>query len=471
MDSRGRRRTRDLYPFAGAARWEAIGLPPRMKSRLASVISAALAGALLPAIARAPAASPERPAAPLVVVGRIDTPIHPAAASYVRKLLAGAERDGAELVVLGLSTPGGLLTSTREMTSAILLSKVPVATFVWPSGSSAASAGFFLLLAGDVAAMAPGTNTGAAHPVAGEGQELPKTLNEKAEQDARAFIRSIARQRGRTPDKAEAAVTSSLSYTETEAKEANLIDLVARDVPDLAAQLDGRKIRRLNAKETTLRLKGFRVSDRQMSGLEKVVGVVSHPNVAYVLFLLGLMGLYFELSSPGAVLSVVVGVIALLLALYAFSVLPVNLAGLALILFAILLFIAEIKVVSHGILAVGGAVSLIAGSLLLFSGRGEETLYRIDISIIVPGLLLTLVIVGFLTWRTLELRMRPARTGLEGMVGENARVVEEFAEPGRGKVLVHGEYWDAEGPPGLAAGETVRVARVDGTRVRVERRD
>jgi membrane-bound serine protease (ClpP class) len=183
------------------------------------------------------------------------------------------------------------------------------------------------------------------------------------------------------------------------------------------------------------------------------------------------MGLYFELSSPGAVLPGVVGGIALLLALYAFSVLPVNLAGLALILFAILLFIAEIKVVSHGILAVGGAVSLIAGSLLLFSGRGEETLYRIDLSIIVPGLLLTLAIVGFLTWRTLELRMRPARTGLEGMVGENARVVEEFAEPGRGKVLVHGEYWDAEGPPGLAAGETVRVARVDGTRVRVERRD
>jgi membrane-bound serine protease (ClpP class) len=208
-----------------------------------------------------------------------------------------------------------------------------------------------------------------------------------------------------------------------------------------------------------------------MSRAEKLIGVVSHPNVAYVLFLLGLMGLYFELSSPGAVLPGVVGGISLLLALYAFSVLPVNLAGLALIVFAILLFIAEVKVASHGILAVGGAVSLIAGSLLLFSGRGEETLYRIDLSIIVPGLLLTLAIVGFLTWRTLELRMRPARTGLEGMVGENARVVEEFAEPGRGKVLVHGEYWDAEGPPDLAAGETVRVARVDGTRVRVERRD
>jgi membrane-bound serine protease (ClpP class) len=319
--------------------------------------------------------------------------------------------------------------------------------------------------------MAPGTNAGAAHPVGGEGQDLPKTVNEKAEQDARAMIRSLARQRGRNAEKAEAAVIKSISYTETEAKDAGLIELIARDVPDLLAQLDGRKITRVGGAVATLALKNPRVEQREMSRAEKLIGVVSHPNVAYVLFLLGLMGLYFELSSPGAVLPGVVGGIALLLALYAFSVLPVNLAGLALILFAILLFIAEIKVVSHGILAVGGAVSLIAGSLLLFSGRGEETLYRIDLSIIVPGLLLTLAIVGFLTWRTLELRMRPARTGLEGMVGENARVVEEFAEPGRGKVLVHGEYWDAEGPPGLAAGETVRVARVDGTRVRVERRD
>ena len=421
--------------------------------------------------AGSPTPSPAVPSGPTVFVARIDTPIHPAAASYLKKVLRSAAEEHVSLVVVGLSTPGGLLTSTREMTSAMLQSTVPVATYVSPSGSQAASAGFFLLLAGDVAAMAPGTNAGAAHPVGGEGQDLPKTINEKAEQDARAMIRSLARQRGRNAEKAEAAVIKSISYTETEAKDAGLIELIARDVPDLLAQLDGRKIKRVGGAVATLALKNPRVEQREMSRAEKLIGVVSHPNVAYVLFLLGLMGLYFELSSPGAVLPGVVGGISLLLALYAFSVLPVNLAGLALILFAILLFVAEVKVVSHGILAVGGAVSLIAGSLLLFSGRGEETLYRIDLSIIVPGLLLTLAIVGFLTWRTLELRMRPARTGLEGMVGENARVVEGFAEPGRGKVLVHGEYWDAEGPPGLAAGDTVRVARVDGTRVRVERRD
>ncbi|HEX9285990.1 MAG TPA: nodulation protein NfeD [Thermoanaerobaculia bacterium] len=421
--------------------------------------------------AGSPTPSPALLSGPKVFVARVDTPIHPAAASYLKKILRAAADEGASLVVVGLSTPGGLLTSTREMTSAILQSTVPVVTYVSPSGSQAASAGFFLLLAGDVAAMAPGTNAGAAHPVGGEGQDLPKTINEKAEQDARAMIRTLARQRGRNSEKAEAAVTKSISYTETEAKDAGLIEVIARDVPDLLAQLDGRKITRINGQVATLALKDPRVEQREMSKAEKLIGFVSHPNVAYLLFLLGLMGLYFELSSPGAVLPGVVGGIALLLALYAFSVLPVNLAGLALILFAILLFVAEIKVVSHGILAVGGAISLIAGSLLLFSGRGEETLYRIDLSIIVPGLLMTLAIVGFLTWRTLELRMRPARTGLEGMVGEDARVVEEFAAPGRGKVLVHGEYWDAEGPPGLAAGETVRVARVEGTRIRVERRN
>ena len=421
--------------------------------------------------AGSPTPSPALLSGPKVFVARVDTPIHPAAASYLKKILRAAADEGASLVVVGLSTPGGLLTSTREMTSAILQSTVPVVTYVSPSGSQAASAGFFLLLAGDVAAMAPGTNAGAAHPVGGEGQDLPKTINEKAEQDARAMIRTLARQRGRNSEKAEAAVTKSISYTETEAKDAGLIEVIARDVPDLLAQLDGRKITRINGQVATLALKDPRVEQREMSKAEKLIGFVSHPNVAYLLFLLGLMGLYFELSSPGAVLPGVVGGIALLLALYAFSVLPVNLAGLALILFAILLFVAEIKVVSHGILAVGGAISLIAGSLLLFSGRGEETLYRIDLSIIVPGLLLTLAIVGLLTWRTLELRMRPARTGLEGMVGENARVVEEFAAPGQGKVLVHGEYWDAEGPPGLTAGETVRVARVEGTRIRVERRD
>jgi membrane-bound serine protease (ClpP class) len=418
------------------------------------------------------AAAIGRASTPLVVAGRIDTPIHPAAANYLSGVLSHAQKEGAALVVLTISTPGGLLASTREMSSAILSSKVPVATFVAPSGAQAASAGFFLLLSGDVAAMAPGTNTGAAHPVGGEGQDLPKKLSEKAEQDARAFIRTLAKQRGRNVEKAEAAVEKSISYTETEARDAGLIEVVARDVSDLVAQLDGRKLSRVGGDQTTLNLRGFRIQERPMGRMERVLGAVSHPNVAYVLFLIGLVGLYFELSTPGAILPGVAGGIALLLALYAFSVLPVNFAGLGLILFAILLFVAEIKVVSHGLLSLGGAIALVAGSLLLFSGKGDAAGYRVDLGIIVPGLALTLAIVGLLTWKTLQLRRTPARTGLSAMVGELARVAHGFAGlEGTGTVQLHGEYWNAVGPPGLEPGDTVRVERIaDGT-LYVERRN
>lgn len=413
-------------------------------------------------------AEPQRP---LVIEGRIDTPIHPAAANYLKGLIENGEKSGARLIVLGLSTPGGLLSSTREMATAMLLSKVPVATFVSPSGSSAASAGFFLLEAGDIAAMAPGTNTGAAHPVGGEGADLPKTLNEKAEQDARAFIRSLASQHGRNVEKAEAAVTSSLSYTESEAKAAGLIEIIARDVPDLVSQLDGRTVKRVGGKTSRLELAHARIQEHPMGEIDKVLGVVSHPNVAYILFLLGLVGLYFELSSPGAILPGVVGGIALLLALYAFSVLPVNLAGVALILFGIGLFVAEVKVASHGILAVGGAIALVAGSLLLFSGSGpgEKGLYRVDLGVILPGVLLTLGILGLLSWRTIQLRRTPARTGVAGMIGEIASVVEPFAG-GSGRVHYQGEYWDADGPADLAVGDWVRITRVEGLRLTVERR-
>ncbi len=418
-----------------------------------------------------PAAAAER--APLVVEARVDTVIHPASANYLKKTIAEAEREGAALVVVTLSTPGGLLTSTRVMSSAILQSKVPVATFVAPSGAQAASAGFFLLLSGDVAAMAPGTNTGAAHPVGGEGQDLPKKLNEKAEQDARAFIRTLARQRGRNADKAEAAVLQSVSYTETEARAAGLIEVIARDVPDLVAQLDGRRVVRIGGAETTLALKGAHVQARPMGEVERALGVVSDPNVAYVLFLVGLVGLYFELSTPGAVLPGVAGAIALLLALYAFSVLPVNLAGLALILFGIALFVAEVKAASHGVLAVGGAIALVGGSLLLFSGGGGSggEGYRVDLSVVFPGLAATLGIVGLLAWKTARLRREPVRTGLPAMVGEAARVVEGFGPAGQGRVQVFGEYWDAAGPEGLAPGETVRIASVTGRTLHVERRN
>jgi membrane-bound serine protease (ClpP class) len=440
----------------------------RFRLPAAFLVAALPAALLVTASFASPIAAATR-ASPLVVVGDVDTPIHPASANYLKRLLAEADRDGAELVVLRLSTPGGLLASTREMTSSILASKVPVATFVAPSGAQAASAGFFLLLAGDVAAMAPGTNAGAAHPVGGEGQDLPKTMSEKAEQDARAFIRTLAQQRGRNAEKAEAAVQKSVSYTETEARDGGLIEVVARDVPELVGKIDGRRLSRVGGGERVLHLAGARVEDRPMGQMEKALGVVSNPNVAYVLFLLGLVGLYFELSTPGAVLPGVVGGISLLLALYAFSVLPVNLAGLGLILFAILLFVAEIKVVSHGLLSVGGAIALIAGSLLLFSGHGDKNGYRVDLGIIVPGIVVTLAVVGLLSFKTMQLRLLPARTGASAMVGSLARVVDGFAD-GSGRVHIHGEYWEASGPPGLSPGELVKVTRVEGMALAVERR-
>ncbi|HEY7368523.1 MAG TPA: nodulation protein NfeD [Thermoanaerobaculia bacterium] len=425
-------------------------------------------GALL--LAGLLAAAPSVAQTPLVVTARIDTPIHPTAASYLNRVLRGAAAESAALVVLEISTPGGLYSSTREMCSAILGSPVPVVTYVTPSGTHAASAGFFLLLAGDVAAMAPGTNAGAAHPVGGEGQDLPKVASEKAAQDAKAFLRTMASQRGRNAEKAEAAVEKSVSYTETEAKAAGLTELVARDIPDLLAQLEGRTLRRVDGKEVKLALAGHRIETRRMSRLEKLVGVVSHPNIAYVLFLLGLMGLYFELSNPGAILPGIVGGIALLLALYAFSVLPVNLAGIALILFGIALFVAEIKVVSHGLLAAGGAIAMIAGTLLLFAGKGETPDYRVDLSVIVPTLVLALATIGFLTWQALRAQMAPVTTGLEGMIGEAGRVADGFAGAPRGRVLVFGEYWEAEGPSDLARGDDVRVVALENLRVRVERR-
>ena len=442
-----------------------------MKSFFTAFLGVGLSSVAFATSAPPPYPSASHPGAvPLVVVGRIDTTIQPAAAAYQRRQIRGAEESGARLVGLELSTPGGLLTSTREMTTSILTSKVPVATYVAPSGASAASAGFFLLLAGDVSAMAPGTNTGAAHPVGGEGQDLGKTVGEKAEQDARAFIRTLARQRGRNVDKAETAVTSSASFTETEAKDGGLVEIVARDVPDLLRQLDGRTVNRIGGTGVLLHLADARLDVREMGAIEKLLGVVTHPNVAYILFLVGLVGLYFELASPGAVLPGIAGGISLLLALYAFSVLPVRLAGIALIVFAVALFIAEVKVTSHGLLAVGGAISLVAGSALLYAVPSQGEGYRVDLAIIVPGVALTLTVVAFLAWRTVVLRRLPVRTGSEGLVGETAQVVREFGGDGRGTVLVHGEYWNARGAPGAARGEPVRVSRVEGFTLDVERR-
>jgi membrane-bound serine protease (ClpP class) len=417
-----------------------------MKFAAAALLSA---GSLL---AAAPAPRP------LVVVARLDGEIHPAAAGFVERAIAEAAERRASLLVLEISTPGGLMSSMREITTAIVNSKVPVATFVGPSGARAASAGFFILLAGDVAAMAPETNTGAAHPVGGQGQDVPETMRKKVEQDALAQIRTLCAAHHRDPEPAEKAVLESVSFTETEARQKNLIEAIARDPEELCRKIDGTTITRLSGEKVVLSLKSPRFQALEMGAVERALGAVSEPNLAYILFLIGLVGLYFELSHPGAVLPGVVGGVSLLLALYAFSVLPVNYTAIALIALGVLFIVFEMKFPVHGMLALSGVAVFVAGSLLLFSGNRFG--YRVDLGIVLPGAIVSAGVIAGLAIRAARVRARPVRTGAEGMIGETGRALTDLAPAGR--VIAHGEYWDARAESPVAAGSAVRIVGKDG---------
>jgi membrane-bound serine protease (ClpP class) len=421
------------------------------------------------AVVAAAAALPAAPAAgsARVVVARLDGEIHPAAADFVKRAIAKANDEHAALLILEISTPGGLMTSMRDITTSVVNSKVPVATYVYPPGARAASAGFFILLSGDVAAMAPGTNTGAAHPVGGQGEDISKTLNKKVEQDALAQIRTLCAAHGRDAAAAEKAVLESVSYTEKEALEKHLIEIVARDRTDLVRQLDGRTVKLTGGGEIRLSLRDPRYEMLEMSAIERALGIVSEPNFAYILFLIGIVGIYFELSHPGAVLPGVAGAVSLVLALYAFSVLPINFAGVGLILLGLLFIIAEIKFPVHGMLALSGAAALVAGSLLLFSGNSAG--YSIDPWLVVPAAAAAGLTLAALSIRAVRIRSRPATTGAEGLIGEIGRALSDLAP--EVKVLVHGEYWNARALKPAAAGSAVRVIAKNGFTLLVERVD
>ncbi len=400
-----------------------------------------------------------------VVRLRLADTIQPASRRYVERGLAEGARRGAVLVVMELDTPGGLVTSAREITSAITGSPVPVAVYVAPSGAQAASAGFFILMAADVAAMAPGTNTGAAHPVGGKGENLPEDVRAKATNDAAALVRSLVQHRGRDPELAEKAVTESLSFTAEEALEQGLVDLVAPSLDDLLRRLDGRTVHRFSGAETTLELGDVQVVNVDPSPAERFLSVLANPNVAYLLMALGMLGIYMELSHPGAVLPGVVGVIAILLALYSLSVLPVNLAGAALMAVAVVLFVLEVKVTSYGLLTVGGLVSFVLGSLMLFDAPIPDM--RVSLGVILPTAAGVAFVTIFLLSRVLAAHRRPPLTGKEGLRGEIGEARTDL-EP-VGKVLVHGEYWDAVSADGSAVptGAAVEVVDVEGRRLRV----
>ncbi len=399
-----------------------------------------------------------------VVILTMDDTIQPASLRYLRRGLEAADASGAALTVLELNTPGGLLTSLRQMTTAITSARRPVAVLVRPSGAQAASAGFFLLIAADVAAMCPGTNAGAAHPVGGEGQELSKTIAEKVTNDAAALIRSLAEQRGRSSEWAEKAVTESLSYTEREAMEKKLIDLVVNDRAELFKALDGRKVRRFDGSEEVLDLSAPEVVLIKPNAGDRLLSVIAHPNIAYLLFLLGILGIYFELSHPGAIVPGVVGGVSILLALFALSVLPVNYVGVLLILLAIAFFIAEVKVTSYGLLALAGIVAFIFGSLMLVDSPIPSM--RVGLQVVLPAAVFVAAVVIFLLTRVLRVHRTAPLTGVEGLVGEEGQVTRPLDPVGT--VFVHGEYWDARAATPVAAGRPVRVLGVEGKRLIVE---
>jgi membrane-bound serine protease (ClpP class) len=391
---------------------------------------------------------------------KVDAPIHPVTSEYIVRALEAADREGADLVVLTLDTPGGLDTSMREIITAIVNAKTPVAVWVGPSGSRAASAGFFIALAADVFAMAPGTSTGAAHPVSVSltGQGMDKTMEEKVVNDAAAYIRSLAEKRGRNVRLAEDAVRKSLSYTEHEALDGGLADLVAGSEDELIARLDGRTVKRFDGTERTLALAGKPVVVRPMTFRQRFLLTIANPNLAYILLMIGLVGLYFEFSHPGAILPGVLGGISLLLAVFAFQILPINYVGLGLILLAVILFVLEIKVQSFGMLAVGGIAAMIIGSLMLIKAPIDEL--RPSLGFVLPVVLGVSAIVIFLLTLVIRAHARRPVSGREGMIGEIGTARTDLSPAG--KVFVHGELWEAEAKDPVKAGEKVRVLEVLG---------
>lgn len=400
---------------------------------------------------------------PTIRVVAVDGPINPVTTDYLRKNLHEAARNQEKLVLVEMDTPGGLDTAMREIIKELFASPVPVAVFVTPSGGRAASAGAVIGLAADILAMSPGTNIGAAHPVT-IGEKPGKAMEEKLLNDAEAYAEGIALKRGRNVELAKKMVRESLSLSAEKALAGNVIDLIAADRQDLLKKLDGRRIVR-DGREVILQLAGAGVVTAKMGTRERILNAISNPNVAYVLMMLGFLGLFFELSNPGVILPGVIGGISLILAFYAFQTLPVNYAGVLLILLAIILFIAEIKIVSHGMLTVGGVISMVLGSLLLF--QSPEPYLRVSWSVIAVTVLATTAFFLFAVVKAIEAHRAKPTTGVEGLVGEPGRAASAIAP--EGKVFIHGEYWDAWSDETIPEGEQVVVTEVDRMRVKVKK--
>jgi membrane-bound serine protease (ClpP class) len=406
---------------------------------------------------------------PLVFTAEVEALVHPVSAEFMLQTIDRADAADAELVVFTLRTPGGLVESTRTINTGIIESKTPVVVYVGPSGTRAASAGFLITIAADVAAMAPGTHIGAAHPVSGTGATMDETASEKAASDVAAYARSLASQRGRNVELAENAVVESQSFTETEAIGADpqLIDLVASDMDDLLEQLDGWEVRRWNGDTEVLETTGAIIREVEMTWRQNLLSAIAHPQVSVLLFSLGSLGLTIELWNPGAIIPGVVGGVCLLLAFFAFQILPINYVALLLIAFGLLLLMAEAMTPTYGVLAVGGIVSMVLGAVMLVDSPAPEL--QLGWGFIVSTVAGLAVITTILAKIGISAQLAPPVTGRAGMIDTVGETLSSI-NPGRsGRVSTHGEIWEARSDEEIGEGEPVRVVAVDGLRLTVRR--
>ncbi len=409
---------------------------------------------------------------PKIMLIEVDGVINPVSTEYIVNHIDRAEKENFDAVILQLDTPGGLLESTRIITKRMLGADVPIITYVAPSGARAASAGVFICYASHLVAMAPSTNIGAAHPVnLGMGAGADSSQNamlEKVTNDAVARIKGMAEKRGRNAEWAEKAVRESVSITAREALELNVINFIAPNLDSLVALLDGQEVEVLSGK-VTLRTRDAEIVSMPMSWRDRILDRLSDPNIAYILLLLGIYGIFFELSNPGAIFPGVVGAIFLILAFYSMQTLPVNYAGLLLILLALVLFILEIKITSYGLLSIGGIISMILGSLMLFESPENiaNPMFKVSLKLILTFTLATAAFFLFALSMAFKTHRRKVTTGKEGLIGEIGRARTDI-DP-EGQVQVHGEIWSAYADEPIPSGERIRVVEVDGLQVKVEK--
>ncbi len=395
-----------------------------------------------------------------VIIMELDGSINPGSATYLVRGIEEAEETGAALLIIQMDTPGGLASSMRTMVKAIMNSMVPVVVYVSPTGSGAASAGVMVTVSAHIAAMAPGTNIGAAHPVTANGGEITKTMSEKVVNDMASYGRGIAQERGRNGEWVEKAIRESVSITSDEALKNKVIDLIARDIDELLQLIDNREVALASGK-ITLNTKGLNKVYYRPGFRDRILRTISDPNIAYILMMIGLAGLYFELAHPGVIFPGVIGAISLILAFFSFQTLSVNYAGLMLIILAIIMFIAEVKITSYGLLTIGGIISLFIGTIMLF----EEA--KVSLKLMAPTMILVAGFFIFISTLAFRAYLRKPKGGMEGLMGEIGEV-KGTIDP-EGMIFVHGELWKAASEEKIDQGEKVEVTGAKGLVLNVRR--